>query len=74
MTDMIYQPKHYVAEDGTEVRNFISSFDLNFAKGSAVKYITRSSRKGYEMEDLKKAIQCLKFEITQVERREGEAG
>lgn len=39
---------------------------FNFNKGSAIKYIWRSGHKNDEVEDLKKAIQFLEFEIARI--------
>ena len=36
---------------------------LNFNLGNAVKYVSRAGRKGDKIEDLRKAIQYIEFEI-----------
>lgn len=40
---------------------------LNFNLGNAVKYISRAGRKGNKIEDLRKAIQYIEFEIEELE-------
>lgn len=67
--DMIHHPDHY-NKGGIEVIDFIEAWDLNFSRGSAVKYICRGGIKdtGREIEDLKKAKQYIQFEINRIER------
>lgn len=64
--DMISQPKHYTYSK-FEPKDVIREWGLNFNLGSAVKYISRAGRKGDKIEDLKKAVQFLKFEIEALE-------
>ena len=45
----------------------ISDWGLNFNLGNAVKYISRAGRKGDAIEDLKKAIQYILFEVEDLE-------
>jgi len=40
----------------------IQDFNLSFAEGSALKYVSRWRKKG-GFQDLEKAVQCLRFEI-----------
>ena len=40
---------------------------LNFNLGNAVKYVSRAGRKGDKIEDLRKAIQYIEFEIEELE-------
>ena len=54
--------KHYL-QGQIEPIDFITSHDMNFNLGNAVKYITRCNHKGTKLEDLKKAIDYLNFEI-----------
>jgi len=42
---------------------YIHANDLNFFEGNAIKYITRNSRKGSAVEDLKKAVHYLQLEL-----------
>ena len=56
-------PDHYKSIDGYEVIDIIEYFNLNFARGNAIKYLLRAGKKeedGYnlvdkEIEDLEKA-------------------
>jgi len=57
---------HY-QQGNIEPIDFITSHDMNFNLGNAVKYITRCNHKGTKLEDLKKAIDYLNFEIEKVE-------
>lgn len=68
--DAVEHPQHYT--DGKiEVIEFIQDKHLNFCRGNAIKYICRAGKKdkNKEIEDLEKAIQYLKFEIADIERR-----
>lgn len=60
-------PNYYTG--GIETKDYIRSHDLNFNRGSAVKYATRAGKKDKdkEIEDLKKAINFLQFEIDYLE-------
>ena len=53
-----------------EPKDVIYDWGLDFNCGSAVKYIARYQRKGNPIQDLKKAIQYLEFEIEALERKE----
>lgn len=66
--DPIKHPSHYIAGRKYEPKDVIRDWDLNFNLGSAVKYISRSGRKGDKIEDLKKAAQFICFEIEYLER------
>jgi hypothetical protein len=66
--DMVNHPKHYNV-DGYEVIDIIYAFKLNFNMGSALKYLLRAERKGKKIEDLKKAIWCIQYEIEQSEKQ-----
>ena len=67
---MVHHPEHY--NKGIEVIAFIESWDLNFSRGSAVKYICRGGVKSSdkEIEDLEKAKQYIQFEINRIKRAE----
>jgi len=60
------KPKYY--NKGIEVIKFIESWNLNFSRGSIVKYICRAGLKGEETElkDLKKARDYIDFEIKRI--------
>lgn len=67
--DPVKHPSHYT--DGKiETIHFIEDKQLNFSRGNAVKYIVRAGKKdpAKEVEDLKKAIQYLIFEVQRLER------
>lgn len=61
----ISAPPHYVAGRKHEPKDVIHDWGLNFNLGNAVKYIARCGRKAgsSKTEDLRKAVQYLKFEI-----------
>lgn len=79
MTDKI-NPDHYKSIDGYEVIDIIEYFDLNFARGNAIKYLLRAGRKaekGYDMsakeiEDLEKAGWYIFREIKKLKGRNNE--
>lgn len=60
--ETINHPSHY-NQGKIEVIEFIKDQGLNFDLGNAVKYICRADHKGKKIEDLKKAIFYLKYEI-----------
>jgi hypothetical protein len=68
-SDKVHHPNHYQSASGLEVIEVIQTFDLDFELGNVVKYVLRRDKKGTEIEDLKKAIQYLEFEILKVEQR-----
>lgn len=61
--DVISHPAHYTEGRKYEPRKVIADWGLNFNLGNAVKYISRAGRKGNKIEDLRKAIQYIEFEI-----------
>lgn len=61
------RPTHYQGKGGMQVFDVIDAFEMNFAIGSAVKYLCRSRLKGSPIVDLKKAIQCITREIEKLE-------
>ena len=63
MSDSVHKPKHYTEGRKHEPKDVIRDWDLNFNRGSAVKYIARAGRKEDELEDLEKAREFLTFEI-----------
>lgn len=62
VADLVKHPSHYNM-GGIEVISFIHAHELDFDRGSAIKYIIRSPFKGTEIRDLRKAIQQLEFRI-----------
>lgn len=65
--DVVSHPSHYTEGRKYEPRKVIADWDLNFNLGNAVKYISRAGRKGDKIEDLRKAIQYIEFEIEELE-------
>ena len=63
----VSHPAHYIAGRTYEPRKVIADWGLNFNLGNAVKYISRAGRKGNKIEDLRKAIQYIEFEIEELE-------
>lgn len=61
--DPVQWPRHYVADSGLEVRQVIADFGLTYNEGTVVAYVVRSRHKGTPVEDLRKAIRHLQFEI-----------
>ena len=71
--DDVKKPKHYVANDGTEVKDVLTSFGYhkNSHRWNAGKYILRAGRKnGVQglLRDLKKAMRSIKYEIELIEK------
>ena len=63
--DPVNHPKHYTA-GGIETIDFIEAKRLGYNLGNVVKYITRASHKGNQLEDLRKAQWYLTREINSV--------
>lgn len=55
-------PAHYMA-GSTEVIDVIEDFGLGFTLGNVIKYVLRSGRKDDALQDLKKALWYLTYEI-----------
>lgn len=70
--DSVQRPAHYAEGRKYEPRKVIHDWQLNFNLGNAVKYISRAGRKGDMVEDLRKAIQCIEFEIEEIENGRSE--
>lgn len=68
--DVVKNPAHYCEGRTYEPRKVIHDWDLNFNLGSAVKYIARAGRKQNAIEDLKKAIQYIEFELEEMEGKD----
>ena len=63
--DNVNHPKHYTNHpSGVEAIEITEHF--NFNKGNAIKYIWRSSDKGKEVEDLRKARWYIDREIARI--------
>lgn len=59
--DPVKHPDHYTWIPGIECMDVVRWF--NFPIGAAIKYLWRCEHKGTKIQDLKKAIQCIEFEI-----------
>lgn len=71
-TNLIDHPNHYTEGRKYEPIDVITDWELNFALGNTVKYISRAGRKGESdklLEDLKKAQWYLSYEIERLERQ-----
>lgn len=62
-------PAYYVGKNGMMAKDVIYEFDLSYNVGTCVSYCLRSKRKHKDggIQDLKKAIAHLRFEIEQLE-------
>ena len=65
-SDPVNHPSHYNQYLGLEVIDLTEQ--MNFNKGNAVKYITRSGFKSSEIEDLEKAAWYIAREISRVKK------
>lgn len=65
-SDNVKHPSHY-ADTVPEIECIQVTQHFNFNKGNAIKYIWRAGHKNDEIEDLKKAIQYLEFEIRRLQ-------
>ena len=65
--DVVARPSHYAEGRKYEPKDVIRDWNLNFNLGSAVKYISRAGRKDDILQDLRKAIQFIQFEIEAIE-------
>lgn len=70
MADMVNSPPHYT-QFPVEVIEITEQLD--FCRGSAVKYLCRAAFKGSEMEDLRKAQWYVARAIDKLEREQAEA-
>lgn len=62
------RPAHYDNGTNKDVIDFCHDNNINFCRGSAIKYIVRAGKKDDEIDDLKKAIDFLQREIKELER------
>jgi transposase-like protein len=65
-TEVVNHPPHYTA-GGIETIDFIEAKNLNFRLANVVKYVSRASHKGKQLEDLRKAQWYLSREIMALE-------
>lgn len=67
--DPVKRPPHYTQQvPGVECKEVAGHFSFN--AGSAIKYLWRHQSKGRPVEDLRKAIEFIQFEIERLERIE----
>ena len=66
--DMVNHPPHYTA-GGIETIDFIEAKKLGYNLGNVIKYVSRSTLKGDQLENLKKAQWYLNREIKQLETK-----
>lgn len=65
--DNVKHPSHYCEGRKYEPKDVIRDWGCNFNIGSAIKYLSRAGRKDDTIQDLKKAIQFIQFEIDYLE-------
>jgi len=67
MMDAVNHPSHYKT-GGIETIDYIEAKQLGYHLGNVVKYVSRASHKGRQLEDLKKARWYLDREIKRLEQ------
>ncbi len=69
--EMVNHPSHYGGDNIYEAIKVIDAWNLGFALGNTVKYISRAGKKdpNKELEDLKKAMWYLQHRINQLEMK-----
>ena len=74
VSDPIYKPSHYQLEDGTQVKDHITSLTAHmygvraWATGNVIKYLARAGRKDDMVKDLKKAQENIQIIIDDIEK------
>lgn len=68
--DPVEHPYHYTKDVKYEPRKVIADWGLNFNLGNAVKYIARHDKKLDAIQDLRKAIQYIEFEIEELSKED----
>lgn len=74
VSDPVYKPSHYQLEDGTQVKDHITSLTAHmsgvraWATGNAIKYLARAGRKDDMVKDLKKAQENIQIIIDDIEK------
>lgn len=70
--DPVHHPSHYMGPDcpacGTPMETRYLIQEMPYFRGAAAKYILRAGKKpgAPEVQDLEKAVQCLRFEIERI--------
>ncbi len=67
--EMVDHPAHYKSSK-FEAIDIIEDYQLDFNLGNAIKYILRSDKKGYKLQDLQKAKWYLERTIDNLEGKE----
>lgn len=67
--EKINSPDHYKKDREFEPIDVIIDWELDFCLGNALKYISRSGRKDNAIEDLKKAIWYINYEIEMLSKQ-----
>lgn len=65
--DPVKAPSHYIDGRKYEPRLVIQDWKLSWELGNALKYIARAGRKDDEAQDIRKAIEYLKYRLEVVE-------
>lgn len=65
--DNVSRPAHYAEGRKYEPKDVIRDWGLNFNLGAAVKYLSRAGRKDDVVQELKKALTFIQFEIDAIE-------
>lgn len=69
-TEAVEHPAHYGGGDNPyEAIKVIEAWGLGFNLGNAAKYLARAGKKGDKVEDLKKLVQYVQFEISKEEAK-----
>jgi hypothetical protein len=68
MSDSVSHPSHYFHPSGIEAIQ-ITRYET-FLRGNILKYVLRAPYKNDELEDLRKAMQYLQWEIERVEKEQ----
>lgn len=58
---------HYENGKGYDIIDVCKDYDLNFNRGNILKYVARAGKKQDELQDLRKALDYLKREISYLE-------
>lgn len=66
-TNAVNHPSHYTEGRKYEPIDVITDWGLNFSLGNTIKYISRAGRKDDIVQDLKKAMFYLEYEINRLE-------
>ena len=67
ITDKFTKPAHYVRLS-PEPLDVITAWGLPYPRSAAIKYIARAGHKDSEVDDLKKAIAYLEYEVRKLEK------